>query len=91
MTEFRVHMSAVSSFSITVEAEDYDEAIDKAIEERSPDVCAQCAGWRRKWSLDLGETWEADAVEDSDGKEVWADRESWQRREIPGSASGGGL
>lgn len=79
MPEFRVHMSTVSSFSITVEAEDYEAAIDKAYEEHSPSVCAQCSGWRQNWSLDIGDTLETDAVE-QDGAEVYDAGESWVRR-----------
>lgn len=79
MPEFRVHMSTVSSFSITVEAEDYEAAIEKAYEERSPSVCVQCSGWRQTWSLDLGDTFETDAVE-QDGAEVYDAGESWIRR-----------
>lgn len=48
MPEFKVHMSAVSSFSITVEADDYEAAIEKAYEAHSPSVCSQCSGWRQK-------------------------------------------
>ena len=81
MPKFKVFMSAVTSFSITVEGNDYDDAIEKAYEERVPDVCAQCSGWGQTWSLDMGEVWETDAVEDADGKEVFADRAMWQRRD----------
>lgn len=81
MPKFRVHMSAVSSYSITVEADDYEAAIDAAYQESYPSICAQDSGWRQPWSLDLGETWETDAVEDADGKEVFADRAMWQRRD----------
>lgn len=80
MPEFRVHMSAVASFSITVEADDYDEAIEQAYQEHTPQVCAQCSGWGQKWSLDIGESFETDAVE-QDGKEVYDSGETWTRKQ----------
>lgn len=80
MPEFRVHMSAVSSFSVTVEADDYDEAIEKAYEEHAPNVCAQCSCWGQKWSLDLGESFEAESV-DLDGEQVYDSGEMWTRQQ----------
>lgn len=79
MPEFKVHMSTVSSFSITVEAEDYEAAIEKAYEAHSPSVCSQCSGWRQKWSLDIGDTFETDAVEQG-GAEVYDAEETWTRK-----------
>lgn len=87
MAKYRVHMSAVSSLSVDVEIEDTDDedrdpiedAIEKAYDEHGAGLCAQCSGWRQEWAVDLGDVWETDAVEDADGKEVWATKETWKR------------
>ncbi len=55
MPKYRVYLQTVASVSIEVEAEDKEAAIDAAFEEAPSGVCAQCSGWGRKWSLDVGE------------------------------------
>lgn len=81
MAEYRVHLSAISSYSVLVEAADEDEAIDQAFEEMSAGICAQCSGWRQKWSLELGESWEPESVDECEtGKEVWRAKEHWHRQ-----------
>jgi hypothetical protein len=57
MPKYRVDLVATSSFTIEVEAEDKDEAIDLAIQE-TPGICAQCSGWGKPWSLELGDVWD---------------------------------
>lgn len=41
--------------TVTVEADDVDEAIEKAFDERPTDLCAHCTGWGQEWSRDMGE------------------------------------
>lgn len=77
MPQYQVHMSTVSSFSLTVEADDPDDAIEKAFGD-SPTICAQCSGWGKGYGLDLGDTWEPDAVT-LDGEDAWVAKENWQR------------
>jgi hypothetical protein len=80
MPEYRVHMSGVVSFSVLVVADDPDEAIDKAYQERSPGICAQCSGWRQNWSLEIPDDWEPDAVDNcADGSEAWSAKQRWTR------------
>lgn len=55
MPKYRVTMSATINQSITIEADNEDDAIDRAYEEAPGDLCAHCAGWGQSWSRDLGE------------------------------------
>lgn len=60
MPKYRVYLQTSASMTVTVEAEDPDAALDAAYEEAPGGVCAQCSGWGKNWSLDLGE-WESDS------------------------------
>lgn len=60
--KYRVDLTAYASMTITVEVDDdLDEqdareaAIEKAFEEVPGDLCHQCAGYRQKWSLEIGD------------------------------------
>jgi hypothetical protein len=56
--KYRLYYETVASTYVEVEAEDADAAVDKAWDEAEfPQLCAQCSGWGRSYSLDLGE-WE---------------------------------
>lgn len=55
MPKYRVNFQTVASMSITVEADNEGDAIDKAYEGIPSGVCTQCGGWDQNWSLDLGE------------------------------------
>ncbi len=74
MAKYRVDLTAYASLTITVDVpDDLDDddareaAIEKAFEEKPTDICAQCAGWRQPWSLDIGE-WDV-AKDPSTGRE----------------------
>lgn len=56
MTTYRLWYSASASTYIDVEADDPDEAIDKADEVGLPGLCAHCSGWRTP-GIDLSD-WE---------------------------------
>jgi hypothetical protein len=78
--EYTVYLNQMLSASVTVEADDPDEAIDKAHESDLPrGICAQCSGWGQKsWSMDTSGDWEPDEVVDSQGKTVWGGvEEKW--------------
>jgi hypothetical protein len=77
MAKYRVYMSTVVSFSVAVEAEDPDSAIEKAYE-HEPRICAQCSGWGQRHTLDLGDDWQPDAVT-LDGADAWVAKENWCR------------
>lgn len=72
MAKHTVYMTTTASLSVQVEVDDAldpgearERAIEAAYEGAPHDVCAQCSGWGRPWSLNLGE-WDvengADAV-----------------------------
>ena len=84
MGRYQVHLSAVSSLAVWVDVDDdaedpVEDAIEKAYDQHGAGICAQCGGWDQSWSLDLGDQWEPEAVEDKSGTEVWATKETWQR------------
>lgn len=74
MPKFKVRFQPSADLSVTVEAADYDEAIDKAYDERPTGVCAQCSGWRQPFSLDVvtDDGIEPYEVEDENGQKVWS-------------------
>lgn len=74
MAKYRVYLTTGASLGVTVEVDDSldpdaarEAAIEKAFDEAPRGVCAQCSGWGKKWSLDLGE-W--DVERDANGKEA---------------------
>lgn len=74
MPKFTVRFEPVASLDVKVEAEDYDEAIDLAYEER-PELCGNCAGaWPgQPHSLELNlDGAEACEVIDESGKSIWS-------------------
>ncbi len=59
MAKYNVSFHTGASSMVSVEADDEEEAIDKAYDELPSEVCAQCSGWRQSWSFDIGD-WEMD-------------------------------
>lgn len=57
MPKYRVFLAAVANGSVEVEASDEEEAVELVFQEELPWICAQCSGWGRSYSMDLGE-WE---------------------------------
>lgn len=72
MAKYKVTLRAYAFTSVEVEADDPDEAVDKAYDAGTPTLCAQCSGWGQDTSLELNEVWEATDVYDAGGKVVWA-------------------
>lgn len=63
MAIFTLYFTQVMSTSVTVEADDYDSAIDAAYQSENmapTGVCAQCSGWGQPWSIDTSGDWELD-------------------------------
>jgi hypothetical protein len=65
-----VYLTTTASMTVEVEVPDdtdptevEEKAVELAWEIAPTDVCAQCGGWREKWSLELGE-WEPNDGED---------------------------
>lgn len=65
--KYTVYLSGHAETSVTVEADDHDEAIEKACSEANPFICHQCAR-----EIQVCEEWEPNAVFNEDGDEVWA-------------------
>lgn len=65
MPKYRVYLETTASFTIEVDADDEDAALDAAYGE-ARGVCAQCSGWGQPWGLDLGE-WEEIKADDQAG------------------------
>lgn len=74
MATYTVYLQTIASTSVEVEADNEDEALDKAYDASMPTICAQCSGWGKESYLELGDVWEANQVADADGKVVWEDR-----------------
>jgi hypothetical protein len=74
MAKYTVYQTTTASWSVEVEADDEDEALEKAYAAAVPDICAQCSGWGRDYSLELGDEWTATDVYDADNNLVWEDR-----------------
>jgi hypothetical protein len=58
VAKYKVMLTTVASFTIDVDANDSEEAIEKAQDEAPREVCGQCSGWGTPWSLELNEVWE---------------------------------
>lgn len=54
MAQYRVRLIRTQEFTITVEAEDEDSALDKAYAE-APAMGAMESGWEQKWGIDATE------------------------------------
>jgi hypothetical protein len=67
--KYTVHFTTVASTTVQVEADDPDEAIDRAYNEVYVSLCHQCAH-----EMDLGGEWEAEAVTDESGKTLWEEK-----------------
>jgi hypothetical protein len=64
MAKYIVYLTSSASTSIEVEAENPEEAGDKAWDAGMPTICAQCSGWGRSGpGLDLSDVWEVSEVE----------------------------
>jgi hypothetical protein len=88
MKKYRVHFETGASFSVEVEVPDgespYDEqeaAIEAAYDKLPGGVCAQCAGWGQKYSLDLGE-WEIEREQVPNEKDDEGKTLTWKTRDV---------
>lgn len=63
MAKYRVNMQTIASTSIEIEVPDdvtdLEEITERAFNEANfPTLCAQCSGWGKDYSLDLGDEWD---------------------------------
>jgi hypothetical protein len=70
MAKYTVYLTATASTSVEVDAEDRDDAIEKALSANMPTICAQCSGWGREYSLEIADNWDFSEVEDQNGNIV---------------------
>lgn len=54
MAKYDVSMTTCAYAIVTVEADNEDDAMERALEKGPTNICAQCSGWGMPWSLDLG-------------------------------------
>ncbi len=55
--KYRVNMAKTIWLGVEVEADDEHDAIEKAFENEPRRMCAQCGGWREKWSISDDDEW----------------------------------
>lgn len=58
MPKYRLIYETKAWFYIDIEAKDEDTAVEEGYQE-IPEICAQCSGWGRSYSLELGDEWES--------------------------------
>jgi hypothetical protein len=49
---WKVDLQTIATITVEVEAEDAEKAAEIA---QGQDICAQCSGWGRDWSMEIGE------------------------------------
>src|SRR5690606_22745350 len=69
MSTYRIYLTQTASCSVEVEADDFEEATEKAYDLVPSGLCAHCSGWGQSVGIDLGGGWEVD----EDG--YWVDGE----------------
>ena len=78
MTKYRVYLRTVASTGVTVDivtdgldAEETREmAIEAAFAGELPTLCGHCSGWRKDFTLELGDDWDVDGEADEAVSEV---------------------
>lgn len=89
MPEFTVYLSKGTEIAIRVEAEDAEDAMEKAYDADVRGICALCSGWGQTWGRDESDDMDPTAVNDADGKTVWeASSETPQTPAVPGLGDG---
>lgn len=60
MPKYRVSLETWAGGTIDVEtdATDPEDILEEALAEGMPGICAQCSGWGRDHSLEIGDEWE---------------------------------
>lgn len=71
MSEYTVNFTGYQSAGVTVEADSPEAAIEAALHEGVPGICAQCSGWGQRWYRDDETEWTPESVGDDDGNTVW--------------------
>ncbi|MFF5973668.1 hypothetical protein ACFY7C_19285 [Streptomyces sp. NPDC012769] len=71
--KYQVSFETSAGGHITVETDETDpeRILEAAYEEGIPSVCAQCSGWGRDYSLEIGDEW--DPIEDEQGLVIYTE------------------
>lgn len=73
MSEYSVYFTQTVGVTVSVEADDIEDAIERAYDEAPGSICAQCSGWGRSWDRDEDGELKLIAVSDESGNEVWSE------------------
>lgn len=57
MSKYRVILKANAYFTIDVEADNSERALEEAYD-KAPTLCAHCVGWGKDWGLELSGEWD---------------------------------
>lgn len=68
--KYTVYLYTTEEIGVNIEADDPDEAVDRAYEQMPGSVCASCAGWGQNWFRNA-EGHEAETVTDENGDTAW--------------------
>ena len=71
MAKYTVYLTTTATTAVEVDAENPDEALDKAYDAGMPTICAQCSGWGKGYNLDMDGEWEASEVINANDQVVW--------------------
>lgn len=68
MAKYRVplHTSASGTIDVETDETDPETIVEQALDEGIHGICAQCSGWGRDTSLEIGDEWEV-VVNDETG------------------------
>jgi hypothetical protein len=66
MPKYRVPMTTYANASVLVETDETDpeKIFEEALSQGGPSICAQCSGWGRTHSLEIGDDWEPETDEE---------------------------
>ncbi|MFD6250280.1 hypothetical protein [Streptomyces roseolus] len=69
MAKYRINITGHASGSLTVETDETDpeRIFEEAMSDPgAPTICAQCSGWGRNYSLEIGDEWEPEMNENGE-------------------------
>lgn len=67
MAKYTVPLTSWANATVTVETDETDpEKIVELAYDDTPGICAQCGGWGRTFSLEIGDEWETVPRSDDD-------------------------
>lgn len=58
MAKYKVMLTTVADFTIGVDADDEEQAVEAAYDKAPAEVCGHCSGWGEAWSLTLNDAWQ---------------------------------